>query len=223
MSSKQGSTKRPTASSEARVRVLDAAEGLFMQRGYNAVTMQDIARALGIRQASLYYHAPGGKEELFVEIMDRSIERHRSGLAEAMASAPEALKPQLQATARWLLSQQPLNLLRMLRSDMPAIADEDAERIQAQLYLSIMAPIGRLFSDAMARGEVRPTHPDMMSGSFLSVMDGVWAAANIYRSPIPAEVMADELIEVFLHGISKTPSEAVCAACPRRGVDEPLG
>jgi AcrR family transcriptional regulator len=46
-------------------RVLDVAEGLFIDRGYHAITLRDIADELGIKQASLYYHFPGGKEELF--------------------------------------------------------------------------------------------------------------------------------------------------------------
>ena len=38
--------------SDAKQRVMETAETLFMKRGYNAVTLRDIADALGIRQAS---------------------------------------------------------------------------------------------------------------------------------------------------------------------------
>jgi AcrR family transcriptional regulator len=38
--------------SEARERVLAAAERLFAERGYAAVTLRDIAAAVGIRHAS---------------------------------------------------------------------------------------------------------------------------------------------------------------------------
>ncbi|NDJ52513.1 MAG: helix-turn-helix transcriptional regulator, partial [Chloroflexi bacterium] len=66
--------------SEARQRVLEVAERLFSTRGYKDVRLQDIAKELGIKTASLYYHAPGGKEELFVEVIERGLARHHQGL-----------------------------------------------------------------------------------------------------------------------------------------------
>jgi len=60
-------------SSDASARVLDAAEQLFIQHGYAAVTLRTIADALGMRQASLYYHFPEGKEQLFVAMATRSL------------------------------------------------------------------------------------------------------------------------------------------------------
>ncbi|NOK61961.1 MAG: TetR/AcrR family transcriptional regulator [Chloroflexi bacterium AL-N1] len=62
--------------SDARKRVLDAAKRLFSQRRYNAVTLRDIAAEVGIRHISLYYHVPGGKEALFIEVTERSLQHH---------------------------------------------------------------------------------------------------------------------------------------------------
>ncbi len=50
---------------DARERVLDAAERLFAERGYASVTLRDIAAEVGIRHTSLYHHVPGGKEAIF--------------------------------------------------------------------------------------------------------------------------------------------------------------
>ncbi|MCA1995449.1 MAG: TetR/AcrR family transcriptional regulator, partial [Coleofasciculus sp. S288] len=70
--------------SNARERVLIAAETLFRQRGYNTVTMRDIAEEVGIRQASLYHHFPT-KEQLFITVTEQVFERHRNGLQQALA------------------------------------------------------------------------------------------------------------------------------------------
>lgn len=72
--------------SVSRERLLTMAEKLFSQKGYHSVTLRDIAAETGIRQASLYHHAPGGKEELFIEVMERIFDRHQNGLNEAMRS-----------------------------------------------------------------------------------------------------------------------------------------
>jgi AcrR family transcriptional regulator len=51
------------------------AEHRLAARGYTSVTLKDIANQLGIKQASLYYHFPGGKENLYMEVMILSIIR----------------------------------------------------------------------------------------------------------------------------------------------------
>ena len=58
--------------SEAHERLLNVAEHLFLTRGYAAVSMRDIADALHVRQATLYYHVPEGKNQLFLKVAERS-------------------------------------------------------------------------------------------------------------------------------------------------------
>ena len=44
---------------DTRVRILDAARELFAERGYAGTSMRDLAEALGMTKAALYYHFPG--------------------------------------------------------------------------------------------------------------------------------------------------------------------
>ena len=70
--------------SDARERVLDVAEKLFVEKGYAPVKLKHIADTLGMKQSSLYYYAPKGKEELFVLVMERSFTRHQAGIEAAI-------------------------------------------------------------------------------------------------------------------------------------------
>ena len=58
---------------EPREEILDVCAGLFAQRGFAATSTRDIAEAVGIRQASIYYHFPSGKEEILADLLQRSI------------------------------------------------------------------------------------------------------------------------------------------------------
>ncbi|MER7559075.1 helix-turn-helix domain-containing protein [Nocardioides sp. NPDC126508] len=58
---------------EPREEILDIAAGLFVERGFAATSTRDIAEAVGIRQASIYYHFSTGKEEILGELLQRSI------------------------------------------------------------------------------------------------------------------------------------------------------
>lgn len=53
-------------------RILDAAEALFAARGYAATTLRDVARAVGLRNPSLYNHF-ASKEALYAAVLERGI------------------------------------------------------------------------------------------------------------------------------------------------------
>ena len=191
--------------SEAKERVLDQAERLFLEHGFAAVTMHDIAEALGMRQASLYYHAPGGKEELFVSVMERTLARHRVGLTECAATADDrAIELSLQCASRWFLSQPPLDLLRVLRSDITHISEEQAERLSGLLHDSLIKPLCECFDAAAAREEIRDVDPNLMAGAFLSFMGAVWYARHILDDTADQEHLARQLIDVLIHGLART-------------------
>nr|MDQ3363654.1 TetR/AcrR family transcriptional regulator [Actinomycetota bacterium] len=83
--------------SDARESVLVVAEELFGEHGYRCVTMGDEAEVLGMLKASLYYHFPGGKEELYVEVMYKMLERYRSEMEDAIEKASPGIRDQLRA------------------------------------------------------------------------------------------------------------------------------
>ena len=58
---------------EPREEILDAAARLFVDRGVAATSTRNIADAVGIRQSSLYYHFPSGKDEILAELLQHSI------------------------------------------------------------------------------------------------------------------------------------------------------
>jgi Transcriptional regulator len=55
-------------------RILDVAIDLYAQRGFDAVSMQDIADAVGIKKASLYYHFES-KDQILKEILQYPVAR----------------------------------------------------------------------------------------------------------------------------------------------------
>jgi AcrR family transcriptional regulator len=67
--------------------ILDAVDVLLAKYGYKKMTMEDVARQVGIGKGTIYLHFPG-KEELVLAHIDRIAERVVTGLRE-IASLPE--------------------------------------------------------------------------------------------------------------------------------------
>ena len=186
--------------SPARARVLRAAEELFARHGFAGVTMRDIAQRLGIRQASLYYHAPDGKQDLYVQVVEHSMERHREAMERAVSNADD-LRGALSAAADWLLGQPLVDLFQMVRSDMAAAAPDHVERLRGLVYQALMAPLRKAFEDAAARGETRAVDPFLMAGTFLATIESIDYAVSVEGAQRPAHDMADDMIDVWLRGL----------------------
>ena len=59
-------------------RVLKVAGELFCEKGYEGVGLQEILTSADISKGSLYFHFPGGKEQLALESMAQSAEKFKS-------------------------------------------------------------------------------------------------------------------------------------------------
>lgn len=92
--------------STAREEILDASAELFTTQGFATTSTHQIAEAVGIRQASLYYHFPS-KTEIFLTLLNSTI-KPSLGLAEELnrsdASAEQRLWSLVAAEARLLLT-----------------------------------------------------------------------------------------------------------------------
>lgn len=186
---------------DARQRVLDMAEELFMARGYSAVTLRDIANALDLKQASLYYHFPEGKEQLFVAVALRTFDRHRRGMEAAITGAEADLRSRLAAVAAWFESQPPLNLLGMLHADMPALSSEQQFLLGERAYQSMFTPLRTIFTNAQKAGEARSVHPDLLAGFFLTLMDSLNHAEGRPGAPT-RQAMIAEVVTLMLDGVA---------------------
>lgn len=72
-----------------RERILDAAEGLFADRGFDGTTLRDVAGRVGIRTPSLYNHFPS-KEALYTAVIERVVEPVLALLSEITLAGPDS-------------------------------------------------------------------------------------------------------------------------------------
>ncbi|MCF6390083.1 TetR/AcrR family transcriptional regulator [Mycobacterium sp. MBM] len=87
---------------QTRTVLLDAAEGVFASRGY-AGSLEDIADAAGYTRGAIYAQF-GGKDELFLAVIERHRQRFLDGFADVMASLDRLADVDVEGFAeRWRL------------------------------------------------------------------------------------------------------------------------
>ena len=64
---------RPRGAQHTRAQLLDAAEAIFAERGFDATRLEDVAKAVGIRRASIVYHFRD-KQTVYHAVLERVLE-----------------------------------------------------------------------------------------------------------------------------------------------------
>lgn len=72
--------------SGTRTRMLEATARLLRQRGYHGTSLNDILAASGAPRGSLYFHFPGGKDQLVIEVTRASVVRVAERLRETLTA-----------------------------------------------------------------------------------------------------------------------------------------
>jgi AcrR family transcriptional regulator len=178
--------------------MLQVAEHLFTTRGYVSVRLRDVADALGTKHAALYYYVPGGKEQLFVVVMERSIQRHAHGIQNAIHEAGSDIRDQLIAVARWLLQQPPLNLTRLGASDFLEISPEHALRLSQLMFDALRLPLVAALEHHQANGIIALADPGLAAIAFVTLVETVHADTAPYMTD--KEAIVERLIDMLLNG-----------------------
>src|SRR5436189_1754138 len=74
-------------------RILDAAESLFMEHGFEATSLRSITAAAGVNLAAVNYHF-GSKEELFQAVLTRRLDPMNHARLSLLTRLEAAAAPQ---------------------------------------------------------------------------------------------------------------------------------
>ena len=189
---------------DTRERVLNTAQQLFNQKGYQGVSIRELAQAVGLREASLYYYAPGGKEQLYVDVMERDLEQHRVGLTAAIGAAHPALRQQLLAAAGWFITQSAPPIFRLFETDVHFLSPENGEKLLSLAYECLYAPLAYVFRNALIRGEIKAVDPVLLASTFVSVMAGMGHTQQAGLYVGSGTEAAKQMVDILLLGLVGT-------------------
>ncbi len=139
--------------------IVKAANRLLAEKGFDLMTVDQVAADVGIAKASLYKHFPS-KEDLAAAAMVRVLGQARAFMGGLPAAAPLA---QLKAVARWMMQMQ-------LAGDMPSLPSQNSSLRAALMgnkaYLDglvqISDQIGGWIEQAQQSGELSTSLPPLL-------------------------------------------------------------
>lgn len=184
---------------ETYQRILDAAAELFARHGFEAVTLRDIGQALDMKHASLYYYVPKGKKQLYMDVMERNLMRHREGIAAAITGAGDDLRAQLRAVGRWLITQPPVDMRRLILVDTKSIGTAEAAHLSQLANTALREPLVAALGRARDAGLISLRNLDMGAVAFITMIEVVHGVQT-GGSRMPMDAYIDELIDMLMNG-----------------------
>jgi AcrR family transcriptional regulator len=145
-----------------RERIVEVATAHFVERGYTAVSMREIAADCGITKAALYYHFDG-KAELLNEVFTDYLQQLGEVVA-ASASADGLTDSQTRLRAlvagMFALPAQRRAILRLAMQDVRQLPADQQAKFAKAYRDDFLDPLARLFADGIASGELIQVDPD---------------------------------------------------------------
>jgi TetR/AcrR family transcriptional regulator len=199
-----------------RASVLDAAERLFARRGFAAARLEDVAEAVGVKRAALFYHFRD-KQALYDAVLERAFAPLVEQIERSLV-APGAIAPRIEAALEaWVdaLAARPALARLILRH-----AAEAEERPDTPLFPAAerLLRLGwRLFDEGRRSGELRPLHDDPFHAAsallgatvfYVSALASLLPAAD-FDPLAPAEIAAHK------RGVLRTARHLLGTGAPR--------
>lgn len=181
--------------------VIRAAGRLFAERGYDATSMRDLGKEVGLLGSSLYAHVEG-KQELLVEVVMRGRELFMASAAAAVAGGGTAAT-QLRAfvAGHVVVVLEHLEVASTFLNEARSLDSEYRTQVIAARD-EYEATLRGILSDGIVDGSFRKDLDPKLDGIFiLSILNAVdrWYRADGVVDP---ERLIDELYEFVLAGLS---------------------
>lgn len=168
-------------------KILDTAERLFIEKGYERASLQDILDETGLSKGAIYHHF-ASKEDIFYSVCDRIGQRNGEVLAQVRDDP--SLNGLEKLRTMFKVSLQPERQAKMFCM-MPYLMDNakflvtEMRSIFTEVVPYFVEPIIR---QGMADGSIRTDHPKELAEAMMMLSD-VWINP-IVQPTTPEEIRA---------------------------------
>ncbi|GIV85833.1 MAG: TetR family transcriptional regulator [Candidatus Roseilinea sp.] len=183
---------------DTRRAIFQHAMRLINERGYEAVSMSDIAHAAGLTKATLYYHFSSKADVLIAGALDL-LRRVQRDIERVVNDRSLSVRQRLERLA---IERQSRPLAAAYNAAMmDAAMRQLSEDQQAQLreaFARLHAPLLQLVKEGIATGELRAIDPEVIALAFRRLFTE-WSSPSCDED---RTMLTRALLETFFHGVA---------------------
>ncbi|HLV00415.1 MAG TPA: helix-turn-helix domain-containing protein [Acidobacteriota bacterium] len=181
-------------------RILEVSREQFFAHGFASVTMDDIARELGMSKRTLYHHF-SSKEELLLKAVEQKLYQVGSGLDEIIGRQDLSFIEKMPAVLEFLslnLPRPSKAFVRDVNRFVPHIwTTVDSRRVEI-----IRRCFSRLLSEGIQEGSVRnDVQPELLIMVLLTLVQHLVTPETLSRLPVTLNQLFEQVIDLFFRGV----------------------
>jgi AcrR family transcriptional regulator len=180
--------------------ILSAAHRLFVQQGYTATSMRQVAEAAGIGKATIYHHFPD-KQSILAALLGRNIARMDEALQLVRAEDDPRRRIQVAAQTSIAFLFESADILQIARREIPSGRDQMQGGF-ANFFQQYMSLLADAIQRGIEQGIFRPVNPVDTARVLMTMIQGTFAMAYLIneRAQSPQQA-ADALLDVYFQGL----------------------
>lgn len=179
--------------------IITTAAKLFKEKGYSAVTMRDLATAMGIKAASLYNHI-NSKQDILNTIIISIAEAFTAGMETIIQSEDSSIEKLKQIVALHVkITSNNTNGMASLNNDWMHL--EEQLDYYLQLRNDYEDNFQAIIQQGIAANELKPNNPEIIMFSMLSTLRSLYLWLPKKEDFNPAD-LAMNLSEILIDGIN---------------------
>jgi AcrR family transcriptional regulator len=182
-----------------RERIIEEATCLFVSQGYYAVSMREIAEAVGVSKAGLYYHFKD-KESLFLAILVAHLERIENLIHTARREG-STTREQISRMVRAIFEQAPDQraIIRLASQEMAHLSQSARVEFGRLYHDKFIGQIEDILRAGIERGELRAMNVGLATWVLLGMMYPFFYPAQQRELGSPDEAI-ELMLTVFFDG-----------------------
>lgn len=193
-----------TKGETTRLAIEEAAFHLFMQHGFHATSMRQIADQAGLALGGIYNHF-SSKEEIFAAIV---LDKHpyKRILPLILAAKGDTAEELIHDAAQALVSElgkQP-DFLKLMFIEIIEFNGKHVNLLMREIVPKVLPVFEKLVK---VRKNLRPLHPAILLRSFLGMFFSYYITEILLTGSPVAKLMPknsfEQFVDIYLHGVLK--------------------
>jgi AcrR family transcriptional regulator len=190
---------REQRKANTRERLLAAARSAFASSGFHGASVEEIASRAGFSTGALYSNFDG-KEDLFLELMEREIEEHAKEIERAVAQRTSVAERATGGARQWMsmIEREPELLLLFMEFWAYGVRDADVRPKVAARFAQVRCLLTKLIEDGVKEFKLELALPaEQLAVAIDALADGIARQKLADPSAVPDELMGRVLSLLF--------------------------
>jgi TetR/AcrR family transcriptional repressor of lmrAB and yxaGH operons len=186
-----------------RERMIQTTAGLVHRRGFHGTSLNEILTESGAPRGSLYYHFPGGKEELVLQAARQGVAMVTQLLKEVLAGSPdpaEGVRSFVEAAAHMLRDSDYVFGCPVA----PIVLDSPESSALAEVCQDAFEEWRQVLAGGLGSGGIERERAESLATVVVCALEGGLLLARARRDIAPLDAIAEELASMVQYALLRS-------------------